>query len=377
MLLNKIRSMLNMIRVSFSRPIIEPSKIFVMTFDNSYSCNPAAIAEELLSLGEDLDIVWAVSDKTDLSLFPKGIRTVKRGSKEMFSEMRSARIWLDNGLNCVWYFMPKRKGQIYINTWHGSLGIKKLGGNKAWKLRAKTCRRKTDYMISNSSFEENVFGSTYWKGVPCLRFGHARNALLFNEARFPEIATKVRKTLGLYDGRRILLYAPTFRDDGQKDFPRPDWDKVIAALKERFGGDWVIVSRLHMKDRDSISSSVENVIDASGYPLISELMIASDVAVTDYSSWIYDYILLKRPGFIFAPDANDYETTRGLYYPLSETPFDVASDTEKLCSDIRGFDESAYEAKVKGFLKEKECCDDADSAKRAAEFIMDKCRNIV
>ena len=376
MLRTKIRSMFNMIRAVMRRPEIVRSKVFVMTFDNSYSCNPAAIADELLATGKDIDIVWAVTDKTDKSLFPEGVRTVNRGSREMFTEMRSARIWLDNGLNCVWYYMPKRKGQIYINTWHGSLGIKRLGGNISWRMRAKTCRRKTDYMISNSRFEEEVFASTYWKGVPCLRYGHARNSVLCDEAKFPETATRVRKTLGIYDGRRILLYAPTFRDSG-KDFPKPEWDKVTAALKERFGGDWIITSRLHMKDRDKSLSSVENVIDVSAYPSIADLMIAADVAVTDYSSWIYDYILTGKPGFVFAPDKDEYEKSRGLYYPLSDTPFDISVDTDGLCSGIRGFDAQDYNNRVRAFLEDKECCDDADAAKRAAQFIMDKCSDIV
>lgn len=365
-----------MIRASLTRPAIEPKKIFVMTFDNSYSCNPASIADSILDSDPDADIVWAVSGRTDKSLFPPQIRTVNRGSRDMFREMRSAHIWLDNGLNCVWYFMPKRKGQIYINTWHGSLGIKRLGGNFAWRRRAATCRRKTDYMITNSRFEEDVFASTYWKGVPCKRFGHARNAVLFDEERFPEINTKVRKTLGIYDGRKILLYAPTFRDDGNK-YPRPDPDEVTAALTERFGGDWVIVSRAHMKDKAAAGEAADNVIDASSYPNMAELMIASDAAITDYSSWIFDYLHLRRPAFIYAPDAGEYETARGFYYPLSETPFAVSSDTAGLCSDIRAHDEARYTEAVSRFLDDKECCDDIDAAKRTAEFILDMCNNIV
>lgn len=370
MMSGKLGILTSIISTSLSRPQIEKDKVFVMTFDNRFSCNPAAIVKELLVSYPALKIVWAVEDDTDHSQFPSSVKLVKRGSREMFENMRNSRVWLDNGLNCVWFFYPKRKGQIYINTWHGSLGIKRLNGNFMWRLRASTCRRKTDYCITNSKFEENVFSSEFWNGVECLKFGHARNAVLFRDDMFEKTSLRVKNELNLPSDRRLALYAPTYRDDGSR-IQMPDFKELSEALGRKFGGEWTVLVRCHFKDSVSFSSGYAS--DASVFPDIRDLMIASDAAITDYSSWIYDYILMGRPGFIFAPDISRYEDYRGFYYPLTDTPFQIASTDDELVSMIGQFDEAVYREKVAGFLESKGCYEAPDSDKKAAKFISDKC----
>ena len=366
----KLGILTSILKTSFTKPPIVKDKVFVMTMDNRFSCNPAAIVKELLVSSPDLKIVWATDDKIDKSEFPSSVKLVQRGSLEMFEEMRSSHVWLDNGLNCVWFFYPKRKGQVYINTWHGSLGIKRLSGNFMWKMRAGTCKKKTDYCITNSTFEEDVFTSTFWKGVDYLKFGHARNAVLFKEELFESVAISVKEKLGLPSDRKLILYAPTFRDDGSK-IEMPDYKALTAALSSKFGGEWTVLVRYHFKD--GISSDTEASVDVSRFPDIRELMIASDIALTDYSSWIYDYVLLKRPGFIYAPDISKYESSRGFYYPLTETPFPIASSTDELISNIGGFDEADYQVKAAKFLEARGCYEAPDSDKKAAQFISDLC----
>ena len=366
----KLSILNSILKTTFTRPPIVKDKVFVMTMDNRFSCNPEAIIKEVLVSYPDLKIVWATEDKIDRSEFPSSVKLVKRGSLEMFEEMRSSHIWLDNGLNCVWFFYPKRKGQIYINTWHGSLGIKKLSGNFMWKLRASTCKKKTDYCITNSTFEENVFTTTFWKGVDYLKFGHARNAVLFREELFDSVSSEVKKKLGIPSDRKLILYAPTFRDDGSKIVP-PDYKAITEALSARFQGEWTVLVRYHFKD--GVSPDSECSVDVSRFPDIRELMIASDIALTDYSSWIYDNVLLKRPGFIYAPDISKYESSRGFYYPLTETPFPISSSTDELVSRIEEFDEEGYQENVSKFLEARGCYEAPDSDKKAAKFISDLC----
>ena len=97
----------------------------------------------------------------------------------------------------------------------------------------------------------------------------------------------------------------------------------------------------------------------------------SDVAITDYSSWIYDYILTRRPGFIFATDIYSYETERGFYYPLSSTPFPVSTNNETLIENILLFDEKQYEKNVDVFLEEKGCIDDGHASQRVVDKIIE------
>jgi CDP-glycerol glycerophosphotransferase len=353
---------------------IQPNKLFVMTFDNRYSCNPRYIVEELLARQADLDIVWAVSPRSrgTEGTFPPEVRQVPKLSWAMYREMVTAGIWLDNALNCLWYGMPKkRKGQVLINTWHGSLGIKRLGGDDFWLQRASRCNGATDFCLSNSTFEEDVFRESFWPDVPYLRYGHARNDLLLRPQRHPAMRAKVEQSLDVKPGQRMLLYAPTFRDNGRSDCFDLDLLGLKTALEERFGGEWVILVRMHLKNRRG-QQPVEMqdwCKNANGYPDMQELLAAVDAGVTDYSSWAYDYLLTGRPLFLYAKDAEEYRAGRGLYYPLETTPFPLAQDNQTLLAQVRAFDEETYRQRVAAFLQEKGCMEDGHASERAAERI--------
>ena len=98
-------------------------------------------------------------------------------------------------------------------------------------------------------------------------------------------------------------------------------------------------------------------------------MIAADIGVTDYSSWIFDYILLKRPGFILADDLEEFEKSRDFYYPLSETPFPISTNNETFIEQIRMFDEREYQKAVTRFLEARGCMEDGHASERIVEKI--------
>ncbi len=376
-LINKLDNLIGILarKIAYRKGEIIRNKLFVMTYDDTFSCNPKYIVEELLRRKTPIDIVWTIpeNDNVDISSFPMGIRLVRRKSYEMFEEMGSAHIWIDNALNCVWYNMPKKKGQVYFNTWHGSMGIKRLSGNASWLKRADRCNHLTDYCITNSLFEEKVFRSTFWRDVPFLKFGHARNDILFNEEDRISVRRAIITELGITDvDTKLFLYAPTFRDDGDMSWFDVDFDRLKACLEVRFGGNWTILIRMHYKNRGAITGRLpfsKWLIDASAYSDMQELMAAADSGMTDYSSWAYDYILTKRPLFIYAPDVNKYDQERGFYYPLETTPFPVSYSGEELLESIVSFDEADYLDKVSIFLENKGCYEDGHACKRIADFI--------
>ena len=358
-------------KMIYSSGKVVPNKIFVMTYDNTYSCNPRYIIEEVLRRELPVEIVWVVSPKKSLKDFPPEIKTVSRGSYTMFDEMASSKVWIDNALSCVWYGMPKKKGQVYINTWHGSLGIKRLSGNKFWLRRASKCNKLTDYCIANSTFEEDVYRETFWKDVPYLQYGHARNDVFFDKEQSDMLREKVYEHFGLENRPKLFLYAPTFRDDGDLSWFTIDFEALGMNLEARFGGEWVILVRMHHKDRKrrKIFSGEEWLLNASNYGDMQELLPAMDAGMTDYSSWAYDFILTKRPLFLYAPDAEKYNDGRGFYYPLETTPFPLVADNEELEQAILSFDEKKYLEDVDEFLKGKGCYDDGLAAKRTADLI--------
>lgn len=354
---------------------IENNKIFVMTYDNRFNCNPKYIVKEILRRKLPVDIVWAVSSKDEDSMknFPDQVRLVKYGSYSMFEEQASAKIWIDNALNCVWFEMPKKKKQVYFNTWHGSMGIKRLSGNKTWMWHARNCNKNTDYCITNSKFEEDVFRNTFWKDVEFLPYGHARNDILFSLGKEQEkIKEKVRSFYGISSDAKIFLYAPTFRDNGSQSCYSLDYEKIRKALNCKFSGKWVILARAHFKNRNNeqyLKGNNDFVYDGTLYPDMQELMVAVDIGMTDYSSWAYDYVLTQKPLFIYAPDINEYDQMRGFYYPIESTPFPVAYNMDEVIANIMSFDNDVYLKNVSKFLEEKGCYENGNASARVVDKI--------
>ena len=111
------------------------------------------------------------------------------------------------------------------------------------------------------------------------------------------------------------------------------------------------------------------VSDATLYEDMQELLLVTDVGVTDYSSWIFDYVLSRKPGFIIELGLEDFKESRGFYYPIETTPFPIAKDSKELAERIRTFDESKYLKDVDRFLEERGCMEDGQASKRIADKI--------
>lgn len=362
---------------------VDPKKIVFMTHSDAYECNPKYIADEMLRQGLDLKLVFVAPKRGefDRTAFPKEIKLVRRDSFAALREISSARFWIDNSINFLWQEgIEKKKNQVYFEVWHGSLGIKRIGRedvkNERWVRLAGACNDVTDYCVSNSSFESEVYRTSFWQKPKILLYGHPRNDCLFDAEKIKRAGEKIRKKYGLAPDCKLLLFAPTFREnrfDVLKDF---DFEKLRDSLSRRFGGEWSILLRHHFEDRNKkgtekgLPSFVKDVTDHLD---IQELLCAADAGLTDYSSWAYDYILTGKPLFIYAPDKEEYCAVRGLYYPLESTPFPVAETGDRLAENIAGFDAEKYAGKVREFLEEKGCVEDGNASKRVVKKIKELC----
>ena len=359
---------------------INRRKVVCVTFAGAYECNPKYIAEELRRRG-GFEVVWLIgaSDYRARSARVRalGFRTVPMWSLRANYHILTAGTLVDNAQSLLYRGMPpKRSGQIHLNTWHGSLGIKRLtSAGRDFNARVAKAESTTDAVLVNSDFEERVFSESVFPRTPKLRFGHPRNDVFFRPvAERAAIRGRVRSELGLADDERLAIYAPTFRevaffvDAGGLRFG--DWAKALA---ERFGGRWRIVLRLHPHDAQALAEGLislpPGVDDVSSREDIQELLVAADAGITDYSSWIFDYLLGGGPGFVYAPDKATYDAARGFYYPLEDTPFPVAETEDALCAAIRTFDADAYAAKREAFLEERGCFEDGHASARAADWI--------
>ncbi len=365
----------------FRNELIENNKILMLTQQGDFTCNEKFITLELLKENVNCKIVWALRQEQlkkayEIPQDPR-IKLVTRFTYEFYRELASCKILLINSVDPYKNPLKKKRGQYVIQTWHGSLGIKRFDkavfNGREWVKAAILCGKETDFCVSNSAFEDEVYRNTYWEHTPILRYGHARNDILFLEGIKKKCITdRLVKHLHLDPSYHYALYAPTFRDNHRFDCYRINYDDLIEALSSKFGGKWRVLVRYHLNVRRFSKNSLEasdNVIDVTDYPDIQEIMLLADIAITDYSSWIYDFILTYKPGFIFATDIAEYNNERGFYYKLEATPFSIAQNNQELIENILRFDSAAYKNKVKLFLDDKGCMDDGQACYRLVQKI--------
>lgn len=359
---------------------IDNKKIVFHSILKGYSCNPKYIAEEILRRKLPYDLVWVV-DRHILKYidsFPKSIRLVMEDTDDAMYEWATAKVWVENERHdkLTRAGFHKRDGQVYIQTWHGTFGLKTIGNKnknaKQSELKfAMQDAAQMDYFISNSAWETAFYKEAFWNCGKILELGHARNDILFCE-NANEIKNRVYEKLGIPEDKRLIIYAPTWRENQDISCYSMDYERVCQALSRRFGGEWVLAFKMHhlmFEFRNKSLPEEVGVINISDYPDIQELHVAADAYITDYSSGILDFMLTRKPGFLYAADREKYEKLRGLYYPLEETPFPVAENNEQMVNNIENFDAAEYLARVEKFLLEKGCMEDGHASARIVNLI--------
>lgn len=362
-------------------PIKNDCAVF-RTFQQDYCCNPKYICNEFIKRKKIKNLIWVVS-KEQLSSqnFPPEVTLVRQNSLKAWYYLTCSKYFFDNNVRKAIPY--KKKGQIQVQTWHGSLGIKKF--TSVWS--DKTCNsanKDTDLLISNSQFETKVYRESVWKSTKILEIGHPRNDILLNNASLEAAKIKIAKFFNLKEESKIILYGPTFRDQHlygsakqKKDLSMylcyEDLCKVKLACEEKFGGNFVVMVRYHnhlKKLLNNTENSSSDFIDASMYPDIQELIAASYVAITDYSSWIYDFILTGNPGFIFASDSKNYLKERELYFPIDSTPFPYCSSLEMLISNIQHFNKEEFAEEREKFLNKAGCIESGSAAAKIVDYLL-------
>lgn len=350
---------------------IKNNKVILLTFQGNYNCNPKYIAEYIIDNKIDFELVWVTKDlnNKNINQYPKELKLVRRGTLKFYKEFLSSKYIIDNANNFEYLKLKKRKEQILLQPWHGSMGFKKLetNKNKNWMNKAHKLDEITDYCIVNSEFEIDVFRNSFWPTTKMLKYGHPRNDILFNlNNEFEKYGNKIRKKYNISPSEKIALYAPTFRDDNSMDSYDLDFDFLHKALVKRFGGKWKIFVRFHYKLRNiSVPKKYsKNIINVTDYSDIQELLCACDIGITDYSSWLCDFVLTRKPGFLYTADMDKYIDERGFYYPLETTPFKIAKTNDEMYENIINYNEKEYQKGVDNFLKDRGCFEDGHACEK-------------
>lgn len=361
-------------RVLFVLPV-KKDRIFVSNFyGNGYSDNPKYIVQELLNCGKKLDIIWCVKTTKNNYNLPIQIKQCKYNSFSFLYYMSTSSVWIDNCRK--YYFYKKKKNQLYLQTWHG-FALKKLEKDvlhtlsNGYESVAMKDAQNTDIMISDSSHMTSIYRSSFWYHGRIEQIGYPRYDAFKN--RSLEMQRKIINFFNIDEQNSIVLYAPTFRQDESLASYDIDWDKLLDALQERFCNDFVLLIRLHPNiSKKAIQLSYNSrVINASQYEDVEELLVLSDVLITDYSSVMFDYMITKRPCFLYASDLDMYTKERDFYINISDLPFPLSTTKGSLINSILSFDGCEYRAKVDSFLNKYNVICDNNSSQICSKIVLD------
>ncbi len=346
-----------------------------------YSCNPRAIYAELRRRAPSLECAWVTKDGQFTA--PTGSTQLVAGTREHYEAVAQARYLVTNDLLPPWY--RKRDGQFYLQTWHGT-PLKRIGLDiqpprlpnlVAYLERQNEDTPKWDLLLSPNAFSTPIFRSAFAFGGEIAETGYPRNDLLRDPEREGR-AAEIRRRLGIPEGKRVVLYAPTWRDDAFQQAGRYRFDMQLDldAAASALSGDHVILLRTHFNVRDPLceSSADSGLMDMTRYPDIADLYLISDVLITDYSSAMFDFAVTGRPILFFTYDLERYrDQLRGFYFDFeADAPGPLLTATADVIDALREIDQvaashrDAYDAFTSKFC----ALEDGHAATRAVDRLL-------
>ena len=316
--------------------------LFVCYGGRHYSDSPRVIYESMCKdeRFKDYKLVWAFTDPEKYDIPNK----IQIDSFKYYKTALKARCWITNVMvERALNFTGKKT--FYFFTTHGilcKLGGKDLRQGSSFDTKAEL---KYDYSIAQSEYEKKIsmrqFGfSENQVGV----LGMPKNDILANHT--VELRDEIKNKLRIPQNKKVILYAPTFREwTGNM---AESFDIDVDKWKESLGEDYVLLYRAHPVVAASRKENDGFFIDTTNYDKVEDLMIASDILVSDYSGIIFDYCVMRKPIFLFTYDYEDYERTRGLYFDIrKELPY--AMTEASLLDMIKNSDYSQVYKEVQHF----------------------------
>lgn len=333
-----------------SIPIDDKLVVFESFNGRAYSDNPRAVFEEMMNdpAYKDFNFIWISKSWKQLSIQFEGndrVKFVGKNSGGYFQAYATAKYWVNNaGIADV---LTPRKGQIYIETWHGT-PLKRiccdiiydnfpLRDLKSMQKKYLTVSKKITYMPSLSEFYEEKITSAFrlrdaGKENIFLKTGYPRNSRLYNSETKDMIKLKIN--IGIPLDKKVILYTPTWRNTEYVKSQGFVYQKTfeISKFLKQVGDDYIILLRLHYlqkKNPDALAN--ENVIDVSDVNDINDLYLITDMLITDYSSTMFDFAILKRPMLFYMYDKESYINEQtGIYFSLEELPGPIVQEESKL-----------------------------------------------
>lgn len=366
----------------------EWNKIVFATTGGRYNDSCCAIAEYMHMRKLNVKMVWVCKDRKYVGEVPTYITPVMYGSDEYYEELSTASVWVFS------YLIPqgtiKRNNQLYIQVWHGDKGFKKIAseaaaGNALYRRRTSGRRLLEndlcDYLITSSISFIDVWRRSVGYEGKVIDSGLPRNDVLLQNHDL-RVRT-VREELGIPKGTKVLLYAPTFRDhhiDNGNIGTDLDLNAALSMLRQKYEGNWLCLKRAHGGKRLIMPNTSDSAdfMDVSCYRDMTDLLLITDILITDYSSCAGDFAYLNRPIILYQDDYDDYvQNDRGLLFEMESSPFFRATNMDELRKIIYKLDSVLVYSNCAQILEFYQSCQTDHSTRDVTQIILKHIRQKV
>ncbi len=357
---------------------IKKNRVLFVSFDGrAYSDNPKAVSCALHDMDPTAEILWVTKDlKAGAAIYPDYVKLIDRNKPLQYTRaLTTSKVIVDNEN----FKIAKRKGQRFVQVWHGDRAFKKiLYDSPFFKPTSKVREEEEGYCdlaVSGSEYGYNTFRSAFRYTGEMITTGTPRDDMLLRND--PQQAAEVKKKLGIPDGAKVLLYAPTLRrknqrGKGDQEIQDLDVHKTLEALEKKYGCDWIFLLRAHpvMSGLTGFETG-EKVKDVSKYEDMADLLLVSDLLITDYSSSAGDFALLGRPIILYQSDRAEYiEKDRTFYFEMEDSPYMIAENQAELEAFILQLTDEKARENCRAILDFYKTTENGCASKAVAERIM-------
>ncbi len=363
--------------------MLDDTVIFESFFGKSYSDSPKYIFEYLNEqYPGKYKYVWVNAGKK-LKL-PYPAKQMTRFSFKYFYYMARCKYIVFNGRQP--HYFIKRKGNVFLETWHGT-PLKKLvfdmddvtTASPLYKEQFYIQTRSWDYLVAPNQFSEDIFRHAFMYDGKMLETGYPRNDILYHPEKEKKME-EIKKELKIPAEKKVILYAPTWRDDefyGHAQY-KFSLKMDLKKMKEELGDEYVVILRTHyfIADFLDLSEFEGFAYNLSKYDDIARLYLISDILITDYSSVFFDYANLRRPMLFFTYDLEKYRSVlRGFYMDVEEElPGPMLFDTEQIIDAVKNIDnvQEKYKEKYERFCDKYCAWEDGHASEKVVNAVFNR-----
>lgn len=378
----KIHKGLLLYRLFQQLPVQKNLVLFESFLGRGYSDNPKALYLTLQKQRPELQLVWIFAKEPNATVKAACPNWVLRNSPKYYYLMARSQYWIFNTRQPL--SLKKRRETMYLQTWHGT-PLKRLGldmdevhmpgtNTEQYKKNFSAQAKEWNYLLSPNLYSSAIFKRAFdFQGL-LLETGYPRNDLLYAPDRQQQ-AGQIKQSLRLPPGKKVILYAPTWRDDEfvKKGQYRFNLKLDLKQMQSRLGDDYIVLLRMHYLIAEHLDLTAFDgfAYDVSAYGDIAELYLISDLLITDYSSVFFDYAHLNRPMLFFTYDLEKYASIlRGFYFDFEAVvPGPLLKESDQVIDYIEDIatQSKQYEEKYTAFQERFCSLDDGKASQRVVD----------